>query len=57
MLEKIQMFKIILVKVLIFSLNGAFVVPGFYDNHVHFESTGRLLYGLNLLDVLMKIFY
>ena len=32
-------------------LNGAFVVPGFYDNHVHFESTGRLLYGLNLLDV------
>jgi len=32
-------------------LNGAFVTPGFYDNHVHFESTGRLLYGLNLLDV------
>ena len=27
------------------------MVPGFYDNHVHFESTGRLLYGLNLLDV------
>ena len=32
-------------------LDGAFVTPGFYDNHVHFESTGRLLYGLNLLDV------
>ncbi len=32
-------------------LGGAFVTPGFYDNHVHFESTGRLLYGLNLLDV------
>ena len=35
----------------ILDLNGAMVVPGFYDNHVHFESTGRLLYGLNLLDV------
>lgn len=32
-------------------LEGAFVTPGFYDNHVHFEGTGRLLYGLNLLDV------
>ncbi|RLA32913.1 MAG: hypothetical protein DRR11_06955 [Gammaproteobacteria bacterium] len=32
-------------------LAGKFVTPGFYDNHVHFESTGRLLYGLNLLDV------
>ena len=32
-------------------LGGALVTPGFYDNHVHFESTGRLLYGLNLLDV------
>ncbi len=32
-------------------LEGRFVTPGFYDNHVHFESTGRLLYGLNLLDV------
>ena len=35
----------------ILDLAGAFVTPGFYDNHVHFESTGRLLYGLNLLDV------
>lgn len=32
-------------------LEGKFVTAGFYDNHVHFESTGRLLYGLNLLDV------
>ena len=32
-------------------LAGKFVTPGFYDNHVHFEGTGRLLYGLNLLDV------
>jgi len=32
-------------------LQGRLVVPGFNDNHVHFESTGKLLYGLNLLDV------
>ena len=32
-------------------LGGKLVTPGFYDNHVHFESTGRLLYGLNLLDI------
>ena len=32
-------------------LDGKLVTPGFYDNHVHFESTGKLLYGLNLLDV------
>ncbi|MEL7449364.1 MAG: amidohydrolase [Pseudomonadota bacterium] len=32
-------------------LDGRLVVPGFNDNHVHFEHTGRLLYGLNLLDV------
>ena len=32
-------------------LKGQFAVPGFNDNHVHFEGTGRLLYGLNLLDV------
>lgn len=33
------------------NLEAAFAMPGFYDNHVHFESTGQLLYGLNLLDV------
>jgi len=32
-------------------LDGKLVMPGFNDNHVHFESTGRLLYGLSLLDV------
>ena len=32
-------------------LGGKFVTPGYNDNHVHFASTGRLLYGLNLLDV------
>ncbi|MDJ0941184.1 MAG: amidohydrolase [Woeseiaceae bacterium] len=35
----------------VIDLEGALVTPGFYDNHVHFESTGRLLYGLNLLDI------
>ena len=35
----------------VIDLDGKLVVPGFNDNHVHFESTGRLLYGLNLLDV------
>ncbi len=35
----------------VMDLDGGFVTPGFYDNHVHFEGTGRLLYGLNLLDV------
>ena len=32
-------------------LDGAFVSPGFNDSHVHVESTGRLLSGVNLLDV------
>ena len=27
----------------IIDLNGDMAIPGFYDNHVHFESTGRLL--------------
>jgi len=35
----------------VIDLDGALVTPGFYDNHVHFDATGRLLYGLNLLDV------
>lgn len=38
-------------KTRVIDLQGKLVVPGFNDNHVHFESTGRLLYGLNLLDV------
>ena len=32
-------------------LDGRLLIPGFNDNHVHFESTGQLLYGLNPLDV------
>ena len=35
----------------VIDLRGRLVVPGFNDNHVHFDSTGGLLYGLNLLDV------
>jgi predicted amidohydrolase YtcJ len=30
---------------------GAFVTPGFIDNHTHFNSAGALLLGVNLLDV------
>jgi predicted amidohydrolase YtcJ len=32
-------------------LRGAFVAPGFNDAHVHIDSTGALLVGVNLLDV------
>jgi predicted amidohydrolase YtcJ len=32
-------------------LGGAFVSPGFNDAHVHIDSTGALLVGVNLLDV------
>jgi predicted amidohydrolase YtcJ len=32
-------------------LKGAFVSPGFNDAHVHIDSTGSLLVGVNLLDV------
>ena len=35
----------------VLNLRGRLVVPGFIDNHVHFTSAGRLLLGLNLLDV------
>ncbi|HXE75634.1 MAG TPA: amidohydrolase [Candidatus Xenobia bacterium] len=35
----------------ILDLKGKLVLPGFIDNHVHFASAGRLLLGLNLLDV------
>ncbi len=35
----------------VLDLNGAMVVPGFIDNHVHFSSAARLLLGVNLLDV------
>ena len=32
-------------------LRGAFVAPGFIDNHTHFDQAGALLLGVNLLDV------
>ena len=32
-------------------LKGAFVTPGFNDAHVHIDSTGGLLVGVNLLEV------
>jgi predicted amidohydrolase YtcJ len=35
----------------IIDLEGAFVTPGFNDGHVHMDSTGALLTGVNLLDV------
>jgi predicted amidohydrolase YtcJ len=35
----------------VIDLGGAFTLPGFNDAHVHVESTGALLLGVNLLDV------
>lgn len=35
----------------ILEMPGRFLAPGFIDNHTHFESAGRLLLGVNLLDV------
>ncbi|MDX1578796.1 MAG: amidohydrolase [Gemmatimonadota bacterium] len=35
----------------VIDLGGAFVTPGFNDGHVHVESTGALLVGVNLLEV------
>ena len=35
----------------VIDLKGAFVSPGFNDAHVHIDSTGALLVGVNLLDV------
>src|SRR5918996_2872872 len=32
-------------------MQGAFIVPGFIDNHTHFERAGELLLGVNLLAV------
>ena len=32
-------------------LRGAFVAPGFNDAHVHIDSTGSLLVGVNLLEI------
>jgi predicted amidohydrolase YtcJ len=35
----------------VIDLRGAFALPGFNDAHVHIDSTGGLLVGVNLLDV------
>lgn len=35
----------------VIDLQGRFALPGFNDAHVHIESTGALLTGVNLLDV------
>ena len=35
----------------VIDLQGLFVTPGFNDNHVHFEWTGRIVFGLNLMDI------
>ena len=35
----------------VLDLKGRLVLPGFIDNHVHFAQAGRLLLGLNLLEV------
>ena len=35
----------------IIRLDGKLVLPGFIDNHTHFDRAGHLLLGLNLLDV------
>ncbi len=36
---------------LMIDLQGAFASPGFNDGHVHIDSTGQLITGVNLLDV------
>ena len=35
----------------VLDLAGRLTLPGFNDSHVHFESAGALLLGINLLDV------
>ena len=35
----------------VIDVGGAFVSPGFNDGHVHVESTGALIVGVNLLEV------
>lgn len=35
----------------VINLEGNLLLPGFIDNHTHFERAGELLLGINLLDV------
>lgn len=35
----------------VLDVQGRLILPGFIDNHTHFTQAGRLLLGLNLLDV------
>lgn len=35
----------------VIGLDGGRIVPGFIDNHTHFDRAGELLLGINLLDV------
>ncbi len=35
----------------VYELDGRFAVPGFIDNHTHFNRAGALILGANLLDV------
>lgn len=35
----------------VLDLEGSLALPGFIDNHTHFERAGELLLGINLLDV------
>ncbi|MDX1672909.1 MAG: amidohydrolase, partial [Balneolaceae bacterium] len=35
----------------VMDLPGHFIMPGFIDNHTHFDRAGALLLGVNLLDV------
>lgn len=35
----------------VYDLEGRMAMPGFIDNHTHFNSAGALLLGVNLLDV------
>ena len=35
----------------VYELDGRFALPGFIDNHTHFNRAGALLLGANLLDV------
>jgi predicted amidohydrolase YtcJ len=43
--------QIVMANTRVLDLKGAFASPGFNDAHVHIDSTGALLVGVNLLDV------